>query len=225
LLAACSSDVFPAAFPAKAEPFDLASVVDALACFERTLISGHSPYDEYSYGGNTHALSEAQRRGFTLFFSEKAECYHCHGGFNFSDDTRSARTSHVPAEFHNTGLYNRGGNGAYPASSQGIFDVSGNPSQVGQFRTPSLRNVELTAPYMHDGSASSLEEVMAHYVAGGRTIADGPNAGIGSASPLKDSLIRPADLSSQEQADLIAFLKSLTDPVFISDSRFSDPWQ
>jgi cytochrome c peroxidase len=216
--------LFSAAFPHKADAFELASIVDALACFERTLISGHSPYDDAVYGGNSDALSEAQRRGQTLFFSEKGDCYHCHGGFNFSDNTRSALSSNVRTAFHNTALYNTDGKGAYPEANFGVFAITGDPAQMGQFRTPSLRNVELTAPYMHDGSVGSLEEVVAIYSDGGRAITSGPNAGDGRTSPLKDSLMRPLGLSDVEQADLVAFLKSLTDRDFVTDPRFSNPW-
>jgi len=217
--------LFPSAFPEKSEPFELASVVDAISCFERTLISARSPYDEYVYDHKADALDDAQKRGYTLFFSEDADCYHCHAGFNFSDNTRSSLTSHVSTAYHNTGLYDVDGKGAYPAPNLGVYSVTGDAKQMGQFRTPSLRNVELTAPYMHDGSVATLEEVVANYSSGGRVITDGPNAGDGRANPLKDSLVRPLGLSAKDQADLVAFLKSLTDRKFITDSRFANPWK
>jgi cytochrome c peroxidase len=95
---------------------------------------------------------------------------------------------------------------------------------MGRFRVPSLRNVELTAPYMHDGSIPTLEAVLDHYAAGGRRITDGPNAGDGSTSPLKSDLVRGFTLTPQEREDLLAFLRSLTDRGFVQDPRFQDPF-
>ncbi|MEQ1539553.1 MAG: hypothetical protein ABL928_11560, partial [Sphingorhabdus sp.] len=88
----------------------------------------------------------------------------------------------------------------------------------------SLRNVALTAPYMHDGSIATLDEVIDHYAAGGRTIGNGPYAGIGKNNPLKSSFVPGFTLSAQERADLLAFLNALTDSSFLTDPRFANPW-
>ena len=95
---------------------------------------------------------------------------------------------------------------------------------MGRFKAPTLRNVALTPPYMHDGSLATLEDVIAHYESGGRTIAGGPNAGVGAASPLKSGFVKGFTLTRSERRDLVAFLESLTDTTFISDVRFSNPW-
>jgi cytochrome c peroxidase len=95
---------------------------------------------------------------------------------------------------------------------------------MGRFRTPTLRNIALTAPYMHDGSIATLEEVIDHYEAGGRTIDDGPYAGRGAVSPLKDKFMVGFRLAPEERADLLAFLESLTDESFVTNERFSDPF-
>ena len=95
---------------------------------------------------------------------------------------------------------------------------------MGKFRAPSLRNVEVTAPYMHDGSIASLAEALRFYAAGGRHITSGPFAGDGRANPYKSDLITRIDLSEQEQADIVEFLKSLTDHDFLTDPRFADPF-
>jgi cytochrome c peroxidase len=95
---------------------------------------------------------------------------------------------------------------------------------MGKFRAPTLRNIALTAPYFHDGSAATLDEVIDHYAAGGRTIASGPHAGVGSQNPYKSSFLIGFSLTPAERADLRAFLESLTDQAFITDPRFSDPW-
>ncbi|MGD1091166.1 MAG: hypothetical protein ABSB35_04135 [Bryobacteraceae bacterium] len=95
---------------------------------------------------------------------------------------------------------------------------------MGKFKAPTLRNIAVTAPYMHDGSIATLEEVIEHYAAGGRTIAAGPLAGVGHDNPAKDRLIHGFQMTSQNRADLVAFLKSLTDEALLHDPRYCDPW-
>lgn len=169
------------------------------------------------------ALSDSARHGMAMFFSETLECYHCHTGFNFSDSVASEDSAFDALFFHNTGLYNVDEAGAYPASDQGLIEHTNVPEDMGKFRAPTLRNIALTAPYMHDGSVATLEEAIAHYSAGGRTLT-GDNAGDGSLSPYKDPLVIGFTLTDTEQADILAFLGSLTDDTFITDSRFSDPF-
>lgn len=215
--------LFRAAFPSDAEPITVTNVTRAIASFERTLLSYNSPYDRFTRGDRT-ALSESAQRGLELFNSERVECYHCHAGFNFSDSTVHVGAPPREAVFHNTGLYNVDGRGAYPAPNRGVIDVTSRPDDMGRFRAPSLRNVELTAPYMHDGSIATLDGVLDHYAAGGRRITMGPNAGDGSTSPLKSDLVRGFTLTQQEREDLLAFLRSLTDRGFTTDPRFQDPF-
>ena len=95
---------------------------------------------------------------------------------------------------------------------------------MGRFKAPTLRNVEKTAPYMHDGSIATLEEVVEHYAAGGRTIADGPHAGVGSANPFKSGFIISFTISDEDKAALIAFLRSLTDEELLTNPKLADPW-
>jgi cytochrome c peroxidase len=216
--------LFAEAFEGEADPITVANVVKAISAFERTLISGRSPFDRYA-GGDPTAISESAKRGYDLFNSEKLECFHCHGGFNFQDVTKYVGKPTVEARFHNTGLYNIGGTGAYPAGGQGIFEITGVASDMGKMRTPTLRNIAATAPYFHDGSAATLDDVLDHYAAAGRTITTGPNAGVGSANPYKDSFIIGFTLSAQERADLHAFFESLTDEAFLADPRLADPWR
>ena len=125
--------------------------------------------------------------------------------------------------FHNTGLYNLDANGAYPPNNIGVKEITSNPSDMGHFRAPTLRNIALTAPYMHDGSIASLSEVIDHYAAGGRTVSEGPYAGVGSENPLKSSFVQGFSLAAGEKEDLIAFLESLTDETFIHNPALSDP--
>ena len=114
--------------------------------------------------------------------------------------------------------------GAYPEPNTGVFHVTGQPSDMGKFKVPTLRNVALTAPYFHDGSAATLDDVLDHYQAGGRTITSGPYAGNGNLSPLKDPLIQPRQMSAQDRADVIAFLQSLSDDAFLTNPALANPW-
>jgi cytochrome c peroxidase len=216
--------LFFAAYPDDADPFTLANVTRALASFERTLLSGNSPYDRYTYHHDDGALSDSAKHGRVLFNSEKLECFHCHQGFNLQDSVNFVGKPFLETPFHNTALYNLNASGAYPRPNTGIFELTGLPADMGRFRVPTLRNVAVTAPYMHDGSIRTLGEVLDHYAAGGRTIAGGPNAGVGSENPLKSPFMIGFTLTPEERADVLAFLESLTDRDFLSDPRFADPW-
>ncbi|MEZ4423774.1 MAG: di-heme enzyme [Gemmatimonadota bacterium] len=215
--------LFPVAFSAEADPWSLASITRALAAFQRTLISGNAPVDR-ARRGEPGALSAEAQLGQALFFSERLECFHCHGGLFFTGTSDFEGKSSPEIEFHNTGLYNLDGNGAYPEPNTGLYTFTGRLEDMGRFKAPSLRNIELTAPYMHDGSIATLDEVIDHYAAGGRTIAAGPWAGVGSANPHKSGFVNGFTLTDQERAGLKAYLRALTDPDFVSDPRFSDPW-
>ncbi|MEL6903308.1 MAG: MbnH family di-heme enzyme [Cyanobacteria bacterium J06606_4] len=195
----------------------------AIAAFERTLNSFNSPYDRYRYGGEPTAISDAAKRGEALFTSERLECFHCHSGLNFSDSSHHERSGFIEIAFHNTGLYNVDGQGAYPSNNTGLKEITLNATDMGKFRAPTLRNIALTAPYMHDGSVATLEDAIDHYAAGGRTIESGKYAGVGSQNPLKSSFIKGFTLTHSEREDLLAFLNSLTDESFITNPRLSPP--
>jgi cytochrome c peroxidase len=217
--------LFGDAFPERGGVIDLGTITKALAAFQRTLISANAPYDRYRYGGDKNALSTAAKRGEQLFFSEQLECFHCHGGVHLTDNLVHSRKPLAEFGFHNTGLYNIGGDGAFPKDNTGLIEHTGRAEDMGRFRTPSLRNVAVSAPYMHDGSIADLKGVLAHYRAGGRALTSGPFAGVGADSPLKSPFVRGFRLDDQQEADLLAFLESLTDQEFLSNERFSNPWR
>lgn len=206
--------LFPAAFAEEQNVFSLSNVTRAIAAFERTIVSMNSPYDRYRWGGDSSAISEAAKRGEALFSSsERMGCFQCHGGWNFSGAVRfegrdaAAQEGEPGAGFFNTGVA--------PNSSlnKGISEHTGSPADAGKYRAPSLRNIAVTAPYMHDGSLATLEEVLDHYAAGGRI--DAPN---------KSRILRPFRMTDREKRDAIEFLKSLTDVEMLHDARWSDPW-
>jgi cytochrome c peroxidase len=193
--------MFKQAFPQQKGAINLSTITKAIASFERTLLSFNSPYDRYKYGGDPQAVSDSAKRGEKLFFGEELECSHCHGGFNFTDNIQHTRMAYPELGFHNTGLYNTDGKGAYPKDNPGIRAVTGDAADEGKFRTPSLRNVALTAPYMHDGSIATLKDVIRnHYAVRGKAVHDGKEP-----NPLRD-------------------LETLTDNDFLTNPTLSDPF-
>lgn len=205
--------LFNAAFGDEVPSYD--GIVKALASFVRSLVSFDSAFDRYAYQMQDDALSEPAKRGMALFFSEQLECHHCHGGINFSQASRHAGQLLQIRQFHNTGLYNEDGQGAYPASDMGLYEVTGQGVDMGHFRAPTLRNIARSAPYMHDGSLPTLEAVLDFYAAGGR--------GAGIDSPVKSVFIRGFTLSVEQKQDLLAFLHSLTDENFLTKEEFAHP--
>jgi len=207
--------LFLRAFPENEDPVTMRNVTYALASFERTLISGNSPYDRWAYGGEVNALDPDERAGARLFFSRRLSCFRCHAGFNFSGAVVYEGSGVPEAQFHNTGLYNEDGHGAYPEPDTGVHRHSGQSEDMGKFRAPTLRNIALTAPYMHDGSVPTLEAVLDHYAAGGRARffgSDARNIGPDSAT---DPLVTGFELTPEERRHLVAFLRLLTDEYFL----------
>lgn len=217
--------LFRAAFPQEDKRVTMKNVTKAIASFERTLLSGDSPYDEYRRGDDPNAISESAKRGEALFFSERLECFHCHGGFNFTGTVDYLGKGMVEVEFHNTGLYNLKGKSSYPEPNVGLFEFTQQEEDIGKFKAPTLRNIALTAPYMHDGSVRTLEDAVEHYRVGGRRILTGPNAGNGFENPNKSEFVKSFEMTEGEKQDLLAFLRSLTDRSLLEDPRFRDPWK
>ncbi|MBS1872583.1 MAG: c-type cytochrome [Acidobacteria bacterium] len=190
----CCGDLAPlfaAAFgpaPDGGSPVSLERITRALADYERTLLSANSPFDRFFYGGDAAALGPSAQRGLKLFRGE-ANCAACH-----LIGARSALFT--DGLFHNLGA---GMNAEGEIADPGRYAITRRDADQGAFRTPSLRNIALTAPYMHDGSLKSLKEVVDFYVGGG------------NANPHRDPLLKPLTfLTGAQRADLVAFLKSLT---------------
>lgn len=218
--------LFPAAFgeSAPVPAIDLERVRLALSAFVRSLLSHRSPFDDF-LAGDMGAISDSALRGSELFFSQRLGCGNCHAGFALSTAVRSTvTTGQQTSPFHNIGLYNVDGAGGYPEAAPGLIAETGVDRDMGRFRVPTLRNVALTAPYMHDGSVESLDEVIDIYEAGGRLIETGEQAGDGRVNPWRSVQLRDFELDDSERADLLAFLMSLTDDAFVSDERLADPW-
>jgi cytochrome c peroxidase len=213
---------FAAAFPGESSPINWDNIIKAISAFQRTLVSGDSKYDRYLQG--RVLLLPSEERGMNLFFGEKAECFHCHGSFNFNDQVVHAGTRVLETPFHNTGLFNIAGTGAFPTPNRGVFEITAKAADMGKFRAPSLRNVAVTAPYMHDGSITTLVDVLAFYAAGGRNITTGPHAGDGRLNPFKDGLIQNIQLTEQDRSDIVAFLRTLTDESFLTNPSHADPF-
>ena len=181
------------------EKIDSTLVTKAIAQFERTLISGNTKFDQYLLGNTS--LSQQELNGFTIFMSEdKGDCFHCHGS-----DNNPLWTDN---DFHNNGLDTS-------FNDLGLGAVTGDPNDNGKFKSPSLRNLVYTAPYMHDGRFSTLEEVINHY-----------SEGLQNSSTI-DPLMKKVNqggvqLTPLEKADLKAFLITLTDDDFINNPSFQN---
>jgi len=218
------ASMFTAAFPDSPSGATINKIVFALANFCRSMISGSSPYDRF-LAGDRDALNEQQKRGYSLFNGERLECFHCHSGVNLTVSYRDydSNAGSIQYPFFNNGLYNVNGDGSYPPYDQGLYNLTTNPDHRGLFRPQSLRNVALTAPYMHDGSIATLREVIRHYAAGGRNVTEGPYQGDGRLNPNKSGLVRGFQITEEEIDAVIAFLESLSDDAFLTDPAFAPP--
>lgn len=176
---------------------DSLRIAAAIAQFERSLLSFSAPFDDYFYGDGS-GLTESEENGFDIFFSERGDCIHCHAGPLLTDN-----------EFRNNGLDSQ-------IVDAGLGEITGLASDAGKFKVPTLRNIEFTAPYMHDGRFATLEEVVEHY-----------NSGVHAESPNLDPEMHNAslglNLTETEKQDLVAFLKTFSDPAFLANPDFADP--
>lgn len=206
--------MFAAAFPEDDDPFTIARILDAIASFERTMVSFQSPYDRRVLWRDRGRVPQEVRLGEELYFSDRMGCVECHDAPLFTNSVAYAGRARVIREFFNTGLYDVDGRGSYPEPNTGTHAISGRVADMGAFRAPTLRNIAVTGPYMHDGSIETLDEVLRdHYQLGGR-----------NRSALTSPLMVRFGLSSHERAAVIAFLETLTDEVFLTDPSLSDPW-
>jgi cytochrome c peroxidase len=180
---------FHAAFPGEPDPVSIRNIIKAVASFERVLISANSAFDRYRYQNDRRALSPEALRGSTLFFSDRVGCSRCHASFNLSGPITVEGEEAPQLQFHNTGV----------------------TLSTDQFRAPTLRNIAVTAPYMHNGSIATLRDVIEHYAGGGR------------GGPFVSARLTGFRISPSEIDDLLAFLQSLTDEEFLTNPAFSDP--
>lgn len=166
-------------------------ITRAISTFERSLISGNSRYDKYINNSSFHPLTPSELRGLQLFNSQRTNCSSCHSGFNFTNYT-----------FENNGLY-------LNYADSGRMRVTQLTQDRAKFKVPTLRNVAFTAPYMHDGSFTSLQQVIDHYNSGGKAHVN------------KSAWVRPLQLTAQEKSDLLNFLNTLSDDSFVRNNHFN----
>jgi len=183
------SDLFQSAFGEDVNPNNISR---ALAAYERTLVAGDSPFDRYLFKKETNAISPEAERGFRVFLA--AKCDSCH--LIMTEGLHPFALKYVvftDGKFHNLGV-----DAAKPKPDPGLYAITGNPEDWGRFRTPTLRNIALTAPYFHDGSAATLADVVEFYDKGGIK-----NRNL-------DPALRPLNFSAEQKQDLVRFLESLT---------------
>ena len=188
--------LFALAFPLDAEPLTWQNIIKAIACFERTLISGQSAYDLWLFSDIRPSPSIV--RGMGLFFSTQINCGGCHGGIGFNNEFYFQGLQNQDPQYHFTGLTGK---------DRGLGKVTGRSEDNFYFKAPSLRNIAVTAPYMHDGRYPDLESVILHYERG----------------PAPAHRLRGFQISDEDRADLIAFLRSLTDEKFLDNRYLSNP--
>ena len=223
-------DVLPQALGQAPQRVTADTLLLPIAAFVRSLVSNGSAFDAWLYRDDKQPLSPEAQAGFALFNSPRLACAECHRGFLLGGTVRTLNRQQVP-EFFNTGAGGRpelasrtdlagraGAQRAHP--DQGLAGHTGRAADVGKFRTPSLRNVALTAPYMHDGSLPNLDAVLDHYARGGHD----PALGRVGANPNLAAQMRGFALTRDERAQLLAFLNALTDERFVTTPEFADPW-
>jgi len=177
------------AYNRKPDPF---VITRAISNFQRELISGNSAFDQFEFQDKKNALSEKERKGYDLFFSNRTNCNKCHSGFQLTNYA-----------FENNGLYEN-------YEDPGRYHLTGDSLDLNKFKIPTLRNVGVSGPYMHDGSIQTLKAVIEHYNKGGKNHIS------------KSHLIKPLHLTEVEKENLLAFLLSLTDYEFLENPRFKN---
>ncbi len=206
--------LFKNAFPDSSKLFTLNQIEIAITAYEKTLVSQASNFDKVE-------LTASAYNGLKLFTSTRFNCVSCHRPPYF---TLATSTENIDSVYANIGLYNVGNKNEYPQNDNGVYRITHNSKDNGKFKIPSLRNVMLTAPYMHDGSVATIEEVIEIYARGGRNIDYGNYKGDGKLNQNKSQLITGFTLTKDEKRDLINFLTSLTDSTIFYKQLFKNPF-
>jgi cytochrome c peroxidase len=214
---------FKKVYPTEPNPVSINNIQYAISTFIKTILSFSSPYDNYLFRKDSVALSQQAVNGMKLFISVKLNCTSCHNGINFNRPQLKMANGEIDFYF-NTGLYNLDSIGSYPLYDQGLIISTKKPADMGKYKVPTLRNLAFTAPYFHDGSAASLDEVITVYENGGRYTPEGQIKGDGRNNPYKHPLINGFKLNSQERIDLIAFLLSLSDSSVLKNPAYANPF-
>lgn len=192
-------------------------VKDCIAAYVKTFVFQNSKYDKVLKGKAKFTADELA--GKKLFFSEKLNCKKCHGGTNFNEPEFEQMNL-----YQNVGLYNVGKNHWYANNDNGLFNTSKDTDDIGKFKIPSLRNIVITAPYFHDGSAATLSEVITHYANGGRVITKGKNKGNGKNHPIKNQFVQGFSITKKETEQLQKFLATLTDTSYLKNEFYQNPF-
>ncbi|MBL0145587.1 MAG: di-heme enzyme [Chitinophagaceae bacterium] len=205
--------LFKQAFPGDTAWFTLNQIEASIVAFEKTLSSYNSSFDKQT-------MSKSAQKGFELFKSDRLKCAACHNPPQF---TLAAASSNIDSVYANIGLYNVGGKNIYPVEDAGLVSVTQKKADDGKFKIPTLRNIMLTNPYMHDGSVATIEDVIDIYARGGRDVNYGDYKGDGKLNTNKSNLINGFTLTAEERSNLLAFLHALTDTSILNNPKFSSP--
>ncbi len=193
------------------------TVKDLIASYVQTFKFFNSKYDLYLKGKTE--LTKDELAGKKLFFSDKLNCRKCHSGNDF-DQPEFTRMN----TYQNIGLYCIGKDSLYANDDNGLYNETNDKDDIGKFKIPSLRNVMLTAPYFHDGSAKNIDEVIAHYARAGRLITEGKNTGDGKLHPSKNQFVEGFIITEKEKQQLKSFLATLTDTSYLRNRFYQSPF-
>lgn len=214
--------LFSDAFPEEKNPFRWDNIQLAIGEYLRTLESFESRYDKNRRNPGEYPFTASEIKGEALFFSPELKCGVCHPPPHF---TLAADFRLNPDTFYyNIGLYNLNEKGDYPPQEQGLFSVTDKESDKGRFRVPPLRNLAFTAPYMHNGSIRTLQEVIRIFAGGGQNIQEPPYHGDGRKNPFKHPLITGFPLNAENEKALTDFLLTLTDSSILIKPQFQNPF-
>jgi cytochrome c peroxidase len=192
---------FQGVFPKVTNPVSITNIQLAITSFIKTIVSFQSPYDDYKYRNKKDALSSSEINGMQLFQSAQLQCNQCHSGINFNQAIFGT------APYFNTGFFTD------TTLHRGLAAFTGNKNDIGKYKMPTLRNLAFTAPYLHDGSAETLEQVIRLYEQGGHPSVQN-----------KHPFIAGFKLNSQQRSDLISFLLSLSDSSVLTNPAYANPW-
>jgi cytochrome c peroxidase len=225
---------FAAAFPADKEPFTIQNLQWAISSFVKSIFSFDARYDHYRSKHDSSILTAAERKGMQLFFSDSLQCHSCHGGINFSTPILQDEQG-LTSYYFNTGVYNITDT---QNRDDGLAELTGRKEDAGKFRVPTLRNLAFTAPYFHDGSVATLEEIIIGYErrsgevngskwsnkSNGSNRSEESKGAEGIKNQDKHLFIKQFRLNSQERKELIAFLLSLSDSTVCRNPAYANPF-
>ena len=216
------NEMFDLAYPTDGSPISVENTIAAIAAFTTTIVDGQSEYDKWLQGESQ--FSPEAQEGHRLFYGDEMKCGACHGGLFFDQPDPEMTAQNGRHGYFNTGQYHINAQGDYPPQAQGLIEQTGKAEDMGRFRTPSLRNLSFTKPWLHDGTEFTVDSILQAYARGGRKLESGAFPGDGHDNPYKSELIEGFTLTEDRKMALMAFLNTLDDPNLLENPRLKSPF-